>query len=317
LKVAVDRGGTQVRARSGYCNIKPTDFLAGKPVEKELEAHATGSAAGTMTGSVETPYFYASPEAARVNLAMEIPSSSITFAKVKGKSHADVNFLGIAYRGDNSVAARFSDTVTLDLEKDQLKQFLESPMRYQNQFEIAPGHYRLTVVVSAGGQGFGKYEKALAIDPFDEKKFTMSDVVLSSTLIKTADPQAEIDSALLGDRIPLIVKGLEVVPSSSNHFKRSDSVILYAQIYDPRAIDASPPDLVAGYRVVDAKTGKEVFTAGPMDADMFRLKGNSVVPIGLKVPFKDVPPGSYRLDVQSGEKGGNLSPVRIAYFDVE
>lgn len=317
LKVTVDRGGTQVRARSGYCNVKPTDFLAGKSIEKDLEARATGTNSGTIAGTVEAPYFYTSADTAQVNLSMEIPSGSISFAKVKGKSHADVNFLGIAYSADNSVAARFSDTVTLDLDKDQLKQFLEAPMRYQNQFEIAPGKYRLTIVVSAGGQGFGKYERPLSIDAYDQETFTMSAVVLSNTLIRASDSAADVESALLGGRMPLIVEGLEVVPSSSNRFKRTDNVILYAQIYDPHAYDTNPPDIIAGYRVVDMKTGKNVFSTGPMDAGMFRRNGNLIVPIRLRLPFKDVPPGSYRLDVQSGETGGGTSPVRVAFFDVE
>jgi VWFA-related protein len=317
LKVKVERSGESVRARSGYCNVKPADVLAGKPIEKDLEARASGAAPGTMGGTLQAPYFYSSPNTADVNLSMEIPATSIDFAKVKGKSHADVNFLGIAYKPDGTVAARFSDTVTLDLEKDDLKRFLAAPMRYENQFEIAPGKYRLTVVVSAGGQGFGKYETPLSVDIYDGKKFTMSAIVLSNTLLRTGDPSSTLDSALLGDRTPLVVKGLEVVPSSSNHFKSSDSVILYAQLYDPHGSEASPPDIMAGYRVVDIKTGKSVFSAGPMDADTFRQKGSTIVAVGFKVPLKDVPPGSYRIDVQSGETGGGLSPVRSVMFDVE
>jgi VWFA-related protein len=317
LKVKVERSGESVRARSGYCNVKPADVLAGKPIEKDLEARASGTAPGTMGGTLQAPYFYSSPNTADVNLSMEIPATSIEFAKVKGKSHADVNFLGIAYKPDGTVAARFSDTVTLDLEKDDLKRFQASPMRYENQFEIAPGKYRLTVVVSAGGQGFGKYETPLSVDTYDGKKFTMSAIVLSNTLLRTGDPSSTLDSALLGDRTPLVVKGLEVVPSSSNHFKSTDSVILYAQLYDPHGADASPPDIMAGYRVVDIKTGKNVFSAGPMDASAYRQKGSTIIPVGFKVPLKDVPPGSYRMDVQSGETGGNLSPIRSVMFDVE
>jgi len=317
LKVKVERGGTSVRARSGYCNVKATDLLAGKPIEKDLEARAIGTAPGTMAGTLETPFFYSSPNVARINLSMEIPSSSIEFSKVKGKSHADVNFLGIAYRPDGGVAARVSDTVTLDLEKDELKQFLGSPMRYQNQFEIAPGKYRFTLVVSAGGQSFGKYETSLAIDDYDGKTFTMSGLALSNELRKVDDPSSNIESVLLGDRTPLIVKGLEVVPSSSNHFKRTDNVVMYAQIYDLHADDANPPDVAVGYRVVDIKTGKNAFGAGPMSASMYRQKGNPIVAVGFKVPLKDVPPGSYRLDAQAAETGGSLSPVRSVLFDVE
>ncbi len=35
LKVKVDRGGINVRARNSYCNVRPVDVLAGKPMEKD------------------------------------------------------------------------------------------------------------------------------------------------------------------------------------------------------------------------------------------------------------------------------------------
>ena len=67
---------------------------------------------------------FTSANTARVNLAMDIPSSAIKFSKEKGKQHAAVNVLGIAYRADNSIAARFSDTANLDFEdKKDLQEF--------------------------------------------------------------------------------------------------------------------------------------------------------------------------------------------------
>jgi hypothetical protein len=116
LKVKVDRGGTVVRARSGYCNIKPVDYLAGNSVEKDLENRVAGTAAGTVKASMQTPFFYTSPNTARVNMAMEISADTINFEKAKKKFHSELNILGIAYRADGTVGAKFSDTVKLDLE---------------------------------------------------------------------------------------------------------------------------------------------------------------------------------------------------------
>src|SRR6185503_18197388 len=81
----LDRGGTIVRSRTGYCNIKPLDFLAGKPIERELESHANAFASGAVEGSLEAPFFFTSPNVARVDLTMQIPSASIKFQKQKGK----------------------------------------------------------------------------------------------------------------------------------------------------------------------------------------------------------------------------------------
>ncbi len=166
LRVKVDRGGTVVRARSGYCNIRPVDFLAGNAVEKDLENRVAGSATGNVKASMQAPFFYTSPNIARVDMAMEIPADAINFEKAKKKFHSEVNILGIAYRPDGTVGARFSDTVKLDLDnKKELEAFKEQPLYYENQFEAAPGKYNLKVAFSAGGESFGKLETPLAWTP--------------------------------------------------------------------------------------------------------------------------------------------------------
>jgi VWFA-related protein len=317
LKVKVERGGTNVRARSGYCNVKPADALAGKPVEKELEAHASGATAVSTTGSLQAPFFYTASSEARVNLAMEIPPTSVEFNKVKGKYHADVNILGIAYRPDGSIAARFSDSQSYDLEKDEWKQITKAPIHYQNQFVIAPGQYRLTVVLSGGAQNFGKYEVPLNIDPYDGKTFSLSGIALTKHLERVADLGSALDQDLLADHTPLVVHQMEIIPSGSNRFAKTDKVALYAQVYEPGAAGDSPPALRIAYQVVDQKTGKAVFATGTIDASSFIEKGSPVVPLALVIPMDTLAPGTYRIELQAGEMGGASSPVRTVEFVTE
>lgn len=315
LKVKVDRHGTEVRARSGYCNVQPKDVLAGKPIEKQLEAQATSAAPAIDSGgAMEAPFFYTAPNEARVNLVMDIPPSSITFDKVKGKYHADLNVLGIASKADGSVGARFSDEVTLDLEKDEWKQFNDKPMHYENQFTVAPGQYNLTVVLSGGGQNFGKYQTPLAIDPYDGKALALSSVALSSDLERLSDVGAALDADLLAGRTPLVFESLEVVPSGSNRFKKSDKLALYAQIYDPHLETDEHANIQIGYRIVDEKTGKTILTTGAIDASKLIQKGSPVVPVALNIPLDRIPPGSYRVDVQAVEQGGGTTQIHSATF---
>ncbi len=323
LKVKVDRHGTEVRARSGYCNMQPKDVLAGKPIEKQLEAHATTAALETNAGgTIEAPFFYTAPNQARVDLVMDIPPSSITFNKVKGKYHADVNILGIAAKPDGSIGARFSDEVTLDLEKDEWKKFNEAPMHYENQFAIAPGQYKLTIVLSGGGQNFGKYQAPLAIDPYDGKAFALSSIALSSDIERLADVGSALDADLLAGRTPLVFEGVEIIPSGTDRFKKTDNVALYTQIYDPdlktdvttAELQRRPPDVQIAYRIVDAKTGKTILATGAIDASHLIQKGSPVIPVALKIPVDHIPPGSYRIDVQAIEQGGAVTPIHSATF---
>jgi len=292
-------------------------MLAGKPAGKDLESRAAAAEKGTISGTLEAPFFYTAPNEARVNLAMEFPASSVDFSKEKGKYHADMNVLGIAYRADGTVAARFSDQVTLDLEKDEWKQFTQRPTRYSNQFQIAPGTYRLDVVLSAGGQGFGKFETPLVIDPYDGKTFSVSGIALSNQVGQVEGLGGAMAVDLLSDRTPLIVKDMEITPSPSNHFKKSDQVALYAQVYDPHLTDANPPVVRIAFNVVNVKTGEIVSGAHNVDVSIYTQKGNPVVPLGIRVPMEELPPGSYRLDFQASDASGALSAVRSVGFEAQ
>jgi hypothetical protein len=316
LKVKLNRGGLNVRSRSGYCNARTLNPLDGKPLEKQLELHASGTNAGSIHGALEVPYFYTAPNVARVNLAMEIPAESLNFNKEKGKYHANVNILGIAYKSDGSVGARFNDTVNLDLEKDEWKAFTKTPYRYQNQFDAAPGTYKLTVVLSGGGDTFGKFEAPLQIDSYDGQHFSLGGVVLTNSMTRVSDIPSGLDSVLLEDRTPLVVRGMQVVPSASNRFKRSDNVVLYTEIYEPGLTSATPPRVGFAYHIYERASNKDMFFSGLAPADDFIQKGNPVIPGGLKVQVKDLAPGSYRLVVQAVDSEQHQAPNRSVDFDI-
>ncbi|HWY08279.1 MAG TPA: VWA domain-containing protein [Candidatus Acidoferrales bacterium] len=315
LKVKMDHGGMQVRSRSGYCNVRPVNPLDGRPIEKQMELQAAGNQPGAIHGSLQAPFFYSAPNVAQVNLAMEIPGDSVIFNKEKGKYHANVNVLGIAYNPDGSVGARFNDTLNLDLEKDEWKEFTKQPYRYQNQFDAVPGAYKLSVVLSSGGDNFAKFETPLKIDAYDGKRFTLGGLVLSKTIQPVDQIPTDVDATLLEDRTPMIVKGMQITPAASYAFKQSDKVVIYSQVYEPLLKSDPPPRVVAGYSILDS-SNKQVFFSGPIPLEEFIQKGNAVVPFGLMVRVQDLPPGNYRLVLQAADGAHNQAPNREAQFTV-
>ncbi len=316
LKVKLNKGGTEVRSRSGYCNARPVDPLVGKPLEKQMEIQASGTQPGSIQGAMQVPYFYSGPNIARINLAMDIPGDSLNFNKEKGKYHSNVNVLGIAYKADGSVGARFSDTLDLNLEKDEWKDLTKDTYHYQNQFDAAPGTYKLSVVLSAGGDHFGKFETPLTIDPYDGKKLTLGGIVLSTNLQRVDQiATTDVDSILLEDRTPLIVQGMQVTPAAKYQFKKSDNAILYSQLYAPQLATDKPLQVGAGYRIFD-KSNKEVLFTGAIPLDAFVQKGNTVVPFGLKLQIKDLPAGAYRLVLLATDSAKNQAKQREVEFTV-
>jgi VWFA-related protein len=316
LKVKVERGGTTVRARSGYCNVRPVDMLAGNPIEKDLETRADGEMKGNVTALMQAPFFYTSPNTAQVHLAVEIPSAALKFEKAKGKQHAALNILGIAYKPDGSIAARFSDTLNRDFDgKKEVEEFQKQPLHYENQFGVASGEYKLKVVFSSGNESFGKLEMPLMIDPYRGQEFSISGVALSNSIRRTADISTDLDDLLLEDRTPLLVQDLQILPSASNHFKKTDTAAIYAEVYEPLLKNPNPPEVAYELIVLERKSGQEKFHVG--DRTPKGKTGDPVIPLGLKLPVASLGPGSYRMQLRAVDSAGNFSKTRTADFEVE
>ena len=322
LRVKVDRGGTVVRSRSGYCNVRPVDLLAGKPEEKELEGRVTGSQAGNIPASLAAPFFYTAANTARVNLTMEIPTEKLKFSKEKGKQHAAINVLGIAYKAEGSVGARFSDTVNLDFDdKKEVEEFKKHPFDYENQFDVASGQYTLKVVFSSGGENFGKLDVPLTIDSYDTGQFGMSAMAFSKQIRRVTDMETQLDSMLLENRTPLVTQGMELIPTADTHFKKDDPAAIYVEIYEPLLIakatpPANAPKVALEVDFIDRKSGEHKIQTG-YNAQSSVHEGNPVVPVGIKIPLQQLGSGSYRVELKAVDSAGHASKLRAADFDIE
>jgi hypothetical protein len=305
-----------VRARSGYCNVRGPNLLAGKPAEKQLELHAAGDAAGTLSAPIQLPFFYSGANRARVNVVMDIPSAALSPEKVNGKLHSEIDIIGLARGPDGTVAARFSDAVKLDFkDNDELRKFQEKPVHYENQFEIAPGAYTFTVVFTAGSRQFGKLERPLVIEPYDEKSLAIGSLAMGSDFRKTSAQSAALDTVLLEDRVPMVARGVRMIPAARYRFNAYQTAGVFAEIYEPGLTGEKPPVLGMQIRVFDAVTGELKDDSGVLGTAEYMRPGNPVVPVALKVPVNKLAPGSYRVELTAVDDSGGYAR-RSAAFEV-
>ncbi len=308
LRVKVDRKGTKVRSRTSYCTAKPLDLLAGSSAATELEKRAAAPDAGGIGASIQLPYFYLSPNVARVNLAMEIAADGLQFQNQKGKQHAEIDLLGIASTPDGSVGARFSDTVKFDFTQAEIEKLKAGSLHYEKEFKIAPGQYRFTMAFSSGGQSFGKLEVPLDVQPRKAGELALSGVVLS----REAHPAADLGLGLgvsgigvsgINDRTPLVAQGMQVIPTGSNRFMKSEQAFFYFEVYE-----ANPASVTAEVRALDRKTGTPKWDSGPAKL--------SVPQQGGILPLNSLAPGAYQLEITAtGSSGERVK--RTVDFDVQ
>lgn len=317
LRVKVDRGGTTVRSRTGYCNAKSHDLLAGDPIEKQLETRLAGTQPGALPAKAQIPFFYSAPGVARVNLAMEIDSKKLNFEKQKGKFHADINVLGIAYTQDGAVGARFSDTVKLELpDKKDVEKFEEKPLHYENQFEVAAGAYTLKLVFSSGGGSFGKVELPLKVDAYESGQFALSGLALSKAAIRASD--AALDASLIEDKVPLIASGVQVIPAGSNQFAKGEPALFYFEVYEPLLVSPDPekpPAVAIQMRVLDRASGEQKADTGLMRLELPKDPGSPVIRLAERMPVTNLSPGAYVLEMTAEDTAGKIAK-RAVDFDL-
>jgi hypothetical protein len=319
IRVKVNRGGLNLRARTGYCNVKSVDLLAGKPMEKELESRLAVAQSGTLPAApIQAPFFYTSANTARVDVVLDIPTAEVKFQKVKGKQHAELNVLGIAYRPNGNVAARFSDTVKLDFDdKKEAEEFVKKPYHYENQFDAGAGRYTLKVAFTSGGDRFGKVEIPLNIDTYDGKQFAMSSLALSKNIRRVSDLESGLDVEMLEGRVPLMAQGFEFTPAGSYQFKTDENVVVYFELYEPLLTEPNGAIKVAvQLRVMDRQGGAAKVDSGGVDLSKFMRAGNPVMPVGLRVPLAGLVAGAYRLELRAVDSAGRET-LRSADFNVQ
>jgi VWFA-related protein len=316
IHVKVDRAGTEVRARNGYSDTKGSDLLAGKTEGVALEAKATNFEAGEIPITLRTPYFYVRPGVARVNLALSIPGSALDFEKQRDNFQSQINVLGIAYRDDGSVAARFSDVMSLNYEKDEKQAAAKSSVDYQNSFKIVPGEYTFKLVLSAGGAKFGKYVKPLIVDPFSGKQITLSGPAFGDKVIASPLTAADIDQGLIEGSAPMVANGMQLAPSSNNHFKEGSQPIVYVEVYDP-ILQSSNPQMGILFDIVNWKTNQKAYSSNTIPIDNYVHPGNPLVPVIFKLPIDKLPAGDYTMKIWARDSAQNVSPVQTGNFSIE
>ena len=225
--------------------------------------------------------------------------------------------LEIAYRENGSVAARFSDTVKLDYQKKDLRDFAQGLFDYQNSFRIAPGSYTLTLVLSAGGEKFGKYVLPLVVEPFSGNGLSLGGPALGEKFLPISQLTANMHAALLEGRKPLMFKGMELVPSTTCRFARSAQPVAYVEVYDPALKSSPPPRVGVMFKIIDRKTNQQVYSSQTILVNDYSQPGNPLIPVGIKLPVEQLPPGNYRFEIKGRDAMGNVSTVHSADFSIE
>ena len=312
LKVTVGRPDVKVRGRNLYCNVREITLASTNPLEAELENLAASPHAGNTAASASVPFFYEAGGVARVNLVVEIPAPVLNPTEVNGKLRASMDVLGLAYNLGGSVAARFGDKVSFDFaSRQQFDSFIQHPLRYEHQFEIAPGNYRFKLIFRTTKDRFGVVETPLAVDPVDAAQLSVSAIALSHNVqpVSQDDAQEELDEG----KKPLIFRGNQITVAGSDILPKAGIAEAYFEIYQPPAAGAGPVQLTMRLRLVDAQSNLPKWDSGDVDLSALAKSGGRAIPVALKLPVASLPAGTYRAELVVKDSTGGETARSVQF----
>lgn len=344
IDVRVDRPNSVVFARSQYCNVKHASFdpLNGTKFSKQMEGYAASGQAGKVNLAVQASVFYKRTDAALVDIALEFPWDSLkrewttNAATGHGSPIATIGTLGLLYKKDGTLAARFSDFGCCSSDRPPDSHWRRyrtytgfyrgphpsedpfyTPSRYETQIDLPPGEYNLQVVLSDGSK-FGRVEAPLVVDSYDGKRLAISSVMLCKRFRDAsgiAKEHAKQDFA--PQYLPLVSNGLQFTPAGDTRFKKGDPLFAYFEVYEPLLNGTSATSVQTRLKLIDVRTGAVKVDTGPRSAADRIQPGKSVIPIAEQIAVDKLPKGSYRLEVQATDSGGTRTVWRTANFTVE
>ena len=297
LEVKTDLKDVSLRYRKEYVDQRPLDTLVQSKQEKVLlKAMETSSGAAQLPLAFRAAYFYDSPRLARILIASKINLERAKFKKKSGQLSCELDVMGAAYSEDNSVAARFSETIPILMDQGK-DQNLPRILNYKNYFKLRPGKYRLKIAASDGANNLGSMEQSIDIPALPENEIAASSLVVADRVSRLPALIQTIQTKLLDDSDPLVYGGMQISQNIENRLPINAPLPVLYKLYN---LTEGTQDWkgIARARLLDS-AGNEV-SLPPFSLEKDPLQsGDGEATIGLTLKFRDAMPGKYKLIIET------------------
>ncbi|MBV9308638.1 MAG: hypothetical protein JOZ45_21000, partial [Acidobacteriaceae bacterium] len=292
--------GAKLDYRRGY--YAPTTFAHMRDSEKESQlsqALLSDNPVTDLPMAVEIDYFRLEKSKYFVPISVKIPGSALAFHSKGAKQATELDFIAEVFDARNRPASTVRDTIPLKVSGDVAGQVVRKNLQYDTGVTLTPGSYKLRFVARENGEGkVGTYETAFTIpDLSSRQNLRVSSLVLSSQREPVGQQIAGVknDKKLLATN-PLIENGQKLQPSVTHVFRPNQTMLVYAEVYDPVIPDFLPENfrranVQASFALYDEN--KKVFESAPVRANRLSEKREGTLPVWVQIPVANLPPGKY------------------------
>jgi GWxTD domain-containing protein len=254
---------------------------------------------------VRVDFFRQSDERVITAFTVQTDNQNLVFKDSGGLQEATLNIFGKITHVSGRRAGVFEDPVTTRATPEELTDAKERKSAYQKAVALAPGRYRVDVIIRDVTSGAtGVRHVGFEVPKYDTAKLSTSTLVLAAKLEGLGD-QPAVGMFTIGN--------VKVIPNVSGTYHKGTPVGIYMQIYNA-GVDQTTlrPSVDVEYALM--KDGKEIFKA-PED-----WRGNSDsgqrLTLARLLDTRGLNGGEYSVEVRVRDRVSGQSLVQTAKFTV-
>jgi GWxTD domain-containing protein len=259
---------------------------------KDLEALSTSR---IVRDQVKFDYRYdflrITSDTVLVPITVQIPVTQLMFMEKEGVDSATMNLFARVTSLSGRVIQTFEDTLRTDVPSSLLQGSLGTSRIYQKAVPLAPGLYRLDIVLKDINSGnVGVVNARLDVPRFDDNQLSNSSLILADDIQRVSTKDIGLGQFVLGD--------LKVRPKLDQTFTPEDSMGVFLQVYNLKVDDKThKADASVEYRVVKDEKGQTTPALKfDLPADKIPEHGEEMT-LANTITLGSLAPGKYKLEV--------------------
>ena len=252
----------------------------------------------TQLGLKFQAYVFAeTPQQARLILAGRVKNlpAELSF-------QGSLRVMGVARSMDGRIASLFSDSVELGEQEKEIS--------FRNDLKLAPGRYRVKLAVVDPGGRRGTAEEEVLVPAFQLDSLTASSLLLSQKLEGFPAYVLDLQRRLTDETDPLFHNGVRILAPAERRFESSAPLAVFYKVHNLKS-DLRERRLTAKVTVRNEKGQGHEYPPFLLKQGVHAITDGEAT-VAFRLPTEELPPGTYRLVVETQDISNGQSVVAQA-----
>ena len=241
-----------------------------------------------LTAGLNINLLRVTENAVLTSFTVQLENQDLVYKEVGGLPQAAVNIYAKVTNVAGRRAGQFEDVVTSSYTPEALEVGMQQKSAYQKNVVLAPGNYKIDLVVRDVNSGkTGVIKQGFVVPKYEEGRLSTSTMILA-TRIEPLNGRLASGQFVLGS--------LKVIPNATGEFKQDQPLGVYMQVYNI-SIDQATLRPSIDIEYVITQRDKEVLRLKEDGKNGLSSINSQQITLARLIPLKSFKPGFYDIQV--------------------